>query len=129
MAMIKCSECGQMVSDRAKTCIHCGNPLGQPTYTVKFKVAKDERLYLWDAKYVLTDDKTGKELARLSQNQTTTLELPNPTRLRCRYGGTFKDAILDYVPREGVRRYNIIKIDTIFKSYISFEEVDVFDGD
>ena len=27
MAMIKCSECGKEVSDKAKTCVHCGNPL------------------------------------------------------------------------------------------------------
>lgn len=26
MALIKCPECGQMVSDKAKTCPHCGNP-------------------------------------------------------------------------------------------------------
>lgn len=128
MAMIKCSECGQLVSDRAKTCIHCGNPLEKPTYTVKFKVAKDDKFYYWDGKYVLTDDKTGKELARLSQNQSITLELPEPTTLRCHFG-MYKDAILDYVPREGVRRYNIDKVDTLFKSYITFNEVDVFDGD
>ena len=27
MALIKCPECGQMVSDKAKACIHCGAPL------------------------------------------------------------------------------------------------------
>ena len=27
MAMIKCSECGEEVSDKASTCVHCGNPL------------------------------------------------------------------------------------------------------
>ena len=27
MALIKCSECGRLVSDKAKACIHCGNPL------------------------------------------------------------------------------------------------------
>lgn len=27
MALIKCSECGQMVSDKAKACPHCGNPI------------------------------------------------------------------------------------------------------
>lgn len=27
MALIKCSECGQNVSDRASACPHCGNPL------------------------------------------------------------------------------------------------------
>lgn len=27
MSMIKCSECGKEISDKAKVCIHCGNPL------------------------------------------------------------------------------------------------------
>jgi hypothetical protein len=27
MALIKCPECGQMVSDQADVCIHCGYPL------------------------------------------------------------------------------------------------------
>ena len=27
MALIKCSECGQSVSDKASICPHCGNPL------------------------------------------------------------------------------------------------------
>lgn len=27
MALIKCSECGQMVSDRAESCPNCGNPI------------------------------------------------------------------------------------------------------
>ena len=27
MALIKCSECGKEVSDKAKTCVNCGNPI------------------------------------------------------------------------------------------------------
>ena len=27
MALIKCSECGKEISEKAKTCIHCGNPI------------------------------------------------------------------------------------------------------
>ena len=27
MALIKCSECGQMVSDKATKCPNCGNPI------------------------------------------------------------------------------------------------------
>lgn len=28
MAMIKCAECGNMVSSKASTCPKCGNPIG-----------------------------------------------------------------------------------------------------
>lgn len=27
MSMIKCSECGKRISDKATVCVHCGNPL------------------------------------------------------------------------------------------------------
>ena len=30
MALIKCSECGQMVSDKAEACPHCGCPVEEP---------------------------------------------------------------------------------------------------
>ena len=29
MAMIKCSECGKQMSDKAKTCPHCGNSMNK----------------------------------------------------------------------------------------------------
>ena len=29
MALIKCNECGKEISDKAKTCIHCGCPIEQ----------------------------------------------------------------------------------------------------
>lgn len=29
MALIKCSECGKEISDKATTCIHCGNPISK----------------------------------------------------------------------------------------------------
>ena len=37
MALIKCSECGKEVSDKAKTCPNCGNP----TQNKKFDVDKE----------------------------------------------------------------------------------------
>ena len=39
MAMIKCPECGNMVSDKAPTCIHCGTPL-QINKSVKIKIPR-----------------------------------------------------------------------------------------
>ena len=39
MAMIKCPECGNMISDKAPTCIHCGAPL-QIDNTVKVKILR-----------------------------------------------------------------------------------------
>lgn len=32
MAIIKCPECGNEVSDKARTCPHCGNPIDTNVY-------------------------------------------------------------------------------------------------
>lgn len=32
MALIKCRECGQMVSDKAKQCLKCGALIEKPEY-------------------------------------------------------------------------------------------------
>ena len=32
MSLIKCSECGKEVSDKAKTCPNCGNPIDTKIY-------------------------------------------------------------------------------------------------
>ncbi len=39
MALIMCSECGNMVSDKATTCIHCGAPL-MVNKSVKIKIPR-----------------------------------------------------------------------------------------
>lgn len=39
MAMIKCPECGNMISDKAPTCIHCGTPL-YVNKSVKIKIPR-----------------------------------------------------------------------------------------
>lgn len=39
MAMIKCPECGNMVSDKAPTCIYCGTPL-QVNKSIKIKIPR-----------------------------------------------------------------------------------------
>lgn len=42
MALIKCRECGHMVSDRAESCPNCGNPIATPNDTCK---QQDDYLY------------------------------------------------------------------------------------
>lgn len=33
MALVKCVECGSDVSERAPSCVRCGNPVGRPEAT------------------------------------------------------------------------------------------------
>ena len=40
MALIKCPECGQMISDKSNACIHCGYPLDNNQHTESKKLIK-----------------------------------------------------------------------------------------
>ena len=32
MSLVKCPECGQMVSDKSPNCIHCGSPISKKAF-------------------------------------------------------------------------------------------------
>lgn len=72
--------------------------------------------------YTFTNDKTGEVLAVGTQHQTVTINVSQPTTIRCHVTGGFKDAILEYKPRENAK-YRIIVINTLFKARIEFQEV------
>ena len=44
MSMIKCSECGKDVSDKAKECVHCGNPLEKINKDLNKKSNKSNKI-------------------------------------------------------------------------------------
>lgn len=126
MAMIKCSECGQMVSDRAKTCIHCGNPLGKPDYTLKIKTPTLPDC-LRKVPFIFYNDDTGEELVTVYQNQIATFNFDKPTRIKC-IRDVFlsrKPFYLDYTPHENAR-YQIVDDMAVGQRFV---EVDVFDTD
>lgn len=40
MALIKCSECGKEISDKADVCMNCGNPIQKEIENQKKKTKK-----------------------------------------------------------------------------------------
>lgn len=61
MALIKCIECGNEISDMAKTCIHCGSPI----YSNDFE----------DAKTSENNTKTNKVITQNEENKNKYLSL------------------------------------------------------
>lgn len=57
-------------------------------------------------KYTFTDIETGKVLGRGNQFDVVTLNVDKPTKIRCHLGRGFKDAIINYIPRENAK-YNV----------------------
>ena len=129
MALIQCPECGKDVSSNAKQCIHCGSPLGTPDYSLKVQLGDTSKviggtMIQTAAKmtYTFTNDETGEVLAVGNQHQTVTINVSQPTTIRCHVTGGFKDAVLNYIPREDAK-YRIIVINTLFNARIEFQEV------
>lgn len=44
MALIKCPECGEKISDKATACIHCGYPLKEKEKKVSKTILKNEEI-------------------------------------------------------------------------------------
>ena len=97
MALIKCPECRNMVSDKAQSCIHCGAPLIVEKNIVKIRTPKMNDILLKDFDFIFADEKTGNQLASVNQNQVATFEFNTATTIRCHLKqGKDKDALVDY---------------------------------
>lgn len=127
MALMQCPECGQMVSDRAKECVHCGAPFVKNVVTIQAPTDTTNTETTVRLTYVITDDRTGRRLLVLKRNESGSRELDEPTTLRCHQESTaaraFGDATVDYVPN-GARRFVITEVDPISDPHLSFVEVD-----
>ncbi|MCL2004048.1 MAG: hypothetical protein FWG72_08620 [Oscillospiraceae bacterium] len=56
MALIRCSECGRNVSDKASACVHCGCPLTYGSKNQKYEM-KAQKIDLKQKKQDLEDSK------------------------------------------------------------------------
>lgn len=78
MAMIKCPECGNMVSDKAPTCIHCGAPL-TVNRSVKIKIPRFATGMLGQKASEAEIQCNGKALWRGFSGQVANIEIEIPT--------------------------------------------------
>lgn len=144
-ALTQCPDCGQLVSLKARQCVHCGAPLVaaapvapvapiapaapvDTSLTIKFgegtRISKAKNSKI---KYVVTDDATGETLATASHNETVTLNISKPATIRCHLGKGIKDAVLDYVPTEGAS-YRVVSVDKFFGApHLEFQALENLD--
>ena len=83
MALICCPECGQMVSDKAAACIHCGSPLaGMDKVKIKLLFFNDTSV-MGRARACDVEIYNGsKKLWSGPSGTAVTLTVPDPTSLR-----------------------------------------------
>ena len=126
MAMISCPECGNLVSDKAKVCVHCGFELEKEKNILRVKTPNQPEVQV-KLCYKFIDKQTGAVLGTVNQNQIFEVELNEPTTIICHLRG-WKDCELDYTP-SGTQRYTINKVNGCLYSSMSFAKADVIDSE
>lgn len=80
MALITCPECGQQVSDKAQTCIHCGSPL-KVDKTVKIKIFRYTSTFMFVTLKVTITDENGKVLWEGPSGSVAIFEVDKETKI------------------------------------------------
>ena len=134
MAMIKCPECGNQVSDRAKACIHCGCPIEElaPSGIVKIKVSVlksptgfngNQKVSIFANGKTLWEGKSG-EVAELNFDGATSISVKYHMSMM-HYGGECS-GVID--PSKS-KKYNVSARQGIMSTKLVLQQVDVFDAD
>ncbi len=141
MAMIKCPECGNMISDKAPTCIHCGSPL-LINKSIKIKIPRFNTGIMNQKASNAELECNGKILWKGFSGQVVQFEIENETEnvnilIKKAYTGHpfpfFRDFTIKGVVTQG-KKYEIknarasLAFGDPTKSDWIFSEVDVIDS-
>lgn len=128
MAMIKCPECGKMVSNMAASCPGCGYPIAKlaPSGKVQIKFSS----YYGTQSASLTAN--GKTLWQGKTGQIAELQFDRPTNVHISYSIGMYDApgscdgVID--PKRS-KKYAVTSRPGLITMKLSLQPVDVFDSD
>lgn len=126
MAIIKCPECGQDVSDKANVCIHCGAPLNfsAENGVVKIKCCNiDGNPY----KVKVVNLSNGAELAKIAQGGVASFEIDADTEVEFKY--PLLKAVRVKIPYKGKHFYQIVMANSFLWPKIQVNEVTNIDSD
>lgn len=136
MALIKCPECGTMVSDKARTCPQCAYPIAEEKNRgkvwVKFGLVAGGNAFKNKQKAILRESSTGRTLWTGDVGSIIELRIEKPTSINVEYcmsmlyyGGSCT-GIID--PTKG-NRYAVHARQGAFKMVLTFQMVDMIDAD
>lgn len=128
MAMLKCPECGKMVSSLADTCPGCGYPISKnsPSGIVRIKFGS----FVGTQKATLTSN--GVTLWKGNTGEIAEIRFDKPTNVHVSYSMGMYDApgscdgVID--PRKS-KKYAVVSRPGIITMKLSIQPVDVFDSD
>lgn len=134
MAMIKCPECGNQVSDKAKMCIHCGCPIEQisPSGSVRIKLSAVDTRDGLNGHQKVSIFSGAKTLWTGRTGEVAELYFDGPTNIMVKYhlspmhyGGECSGTIN---PAKS-RKYNVSSRAGFFSTKLILQQVDVIDAD
>lgn len=132
MALIRCAECGKEISDKAKTCIHCGCPLEEMSAsgTVRIKMPNnivEGFVGLFSSRDASVKDKNGKVLWKGKHGENANFVVDGETEVIINLGGWANETMGTVYPR---RKYSLIQdMGVHMLATYRLTEVDVIDSD
>lgn len=129
MAMIKCPECSHDVSDKAKTCPHCGFAVAdnRPNGDIRIKLTcirnHSQKVIILSTKGVLWEGRTG-QIAEFY------LDTPSDVCIKYRsFSGDRRMRCTTYIDPSKGKRYQVQIFHGFFKYKIRLNRVDVIDSE
>ena len=133
MAMIKCPECGNEVSDKAEACMKCGCPVESmtPDGVVRIRMTGIDKAMMTRQK-VSVKDEYDKLLWEGYAGQIADIYLEKKTKVKIKYhlcstaySGT---CVAEIDPSKGTK-YAVFVRQSIFKTNLELQRVDRIDAD
>lgn len=132
MALIKCPECGREISDKAKSCIHCGCPLSDivTSGVVRIKMPNnivEGLLVLFSSRRAAVVGPQDKILWEGKHGENASFTIDAPTKVTIDLGGWANAVEGTVYPN---RRYTLVQdMGVHMLATFRLTEVDVIDAD
>lgn len=127
MAMIKCPECGRMVSNMATNCPGCGYPISKSAVTGIIQV----KLGMFQSSQGAIISSNGKTLWSGRTGQIADLKIDRPTKVHIKYqlgmydGAGLCEGIID--PNKS-RKWQVVSRPGFITMKLTLQPVDIFDA-
>ena len=131
MAMIKCPECGNQVSDKAKACIHCGCPLSEVATSGVVRIKMPNNIVqgwvgLFSSRRAAVVS-NGRTLWEGQHGENASFNINSPTKITIELGGWANPVEGTVYPR---KKYALVQdMGVHMLATFRLTEVDVIDAD
>ncbi|WP_291657516.1 zinc ribbon domain-containing protein [Clostridium sp.] len=132
MALIKCTECGKEVSDKAASCPNCGCPLSQMVKggTVRIRIPNNIAVGvggIFASRSAVITDGEGKVLWEGRHGDTAIFRIDEPVEITVDLGSFANETIGKVEP---MKRYTLVQdMGMHWKATYRITEVDIIDAD